>query len=454
MTSAHLCAIMGQNETGVSNVNGQSLFSRQSARLLALVLLGLVLVSGAACSTSSLVSMLREAGEGQATAEPVTTAAQEAIQDLATATAPVAQVEEEPSVRNQSESENANEAQPSVEAEAQPATETAAQAWVDVEEQLVIDVYARVSPAVVCITAPQRFGECIGSGFVVDEEGHVVTNDHVATAAQQLLVTLADERSVPAELIGTDPGSDLAVLQIDVPAEDLTVAELGESATIQVGQRAIAIGNPFGLERTITTGVVSSLGRTLSRTDSNFQIAELIQTDAAVNPGNSGGPLLDSAGRVIGVNTAIASTTGTNAGVGFAVPVDIVKRVVPSLIETGRYQHPWIGVSGRSISPEMVEAADLPVETGVLVFTVEPGSPAERAGLRGGSREVVVSGIPMLAGGDIVVAIDGVPIKRFDDMVNYLASQTSVGDEVILTVIRDGQETEVPVTLQERPEGL
>lgn len=421
----------------------QGLLSRQSIRLLALVVLGLVLASGAACSASGLVTRLREAGEGQVTAEPVTTASQEAIQEV-TATAPVVQAEEGPLV--QSEGQN--------ESEAQPATEAAVQPLVDVEEQLVIDVYARVSPAVVCITAPQRFGQCIGSGFIIDREGHVVTNDHVATAAPRLLVTLADERSVPAELVGTDPGSDLAVLKIDVPAEDLTVAELGESASIQVGQRAIAIGNPFGLERTVTTGVVSSLGRTLSRQDSNFQIAELIQTDAAVNPGNSGGPLLDSAGRVIGVNTAIASTTGTNAGVGFAVPVDIVKRVVPALIETGRYQHPWIGVSGRSISPELVEAADLPVETGAIIFSVEPDSPAEKAGLRGGSREIVVSGIPMLAGGDIIVAIDGVPIKRFDDVVNYLASQTSVGDEVILTVVRDGEEMDVPVTLEERPDDL
>jgi S1-C subfamily serine protease len=410
-------------------VKGQGLVSRQSVRLLAVFILALTLMSGLACSTSGLVTRLREAVGEPAAAITATAAPEEAAQQAAPASEQVAQ------------------------AEAQPAVEAASPAVVDVEEQLVIDVYARVSPAVVCITAPQQFGECIGSGFIIDQEGHIVTNDHVATAAQQLLVTLADERTVSAELVGTDPGSDLAVLQIDVPADELTVAELGESATIQVGQRAIAIGNPFGLERTVTTGVVSSLGRTLARDDSDFQIAELIQTDAAVNPGNSGGPLLDSAGKVIGVNTAIASTTGSNSGVGFAVPVDIVKRVVPALIEMGSYQHPWIGISGRSISPELVEAADLPVETGVLIFTVEPGSPAESAGLRGGSREVMVSGIPMLAGGDIFVAIDGIAVKRFDDMVNYLASNTSVGDEVVLTVVRDGEEIEVPVTLQERPGG-
>jgi 2-alkenal reductase len=334
----------------------------------------------------------------------------------------------------------------------QPSTEQSpVQSLLDIEEQLVTDLYARVSPAVVCVTAPERFGECIGSGFVIDKEGYVVTNDHVAQAADELLVTLADEHTVPATVVGSDPGSDLAVLQLDVPADELVVAELGNSASLRVGQRAIAIGNPFGLERTITTGVISSLGRTLSRNDSGFQIAEVIQTDAAINPGNSGGPLLDSQGKVIGISSAIASESGTNSGVGFAIPVDILKRVVPELITQGRYRHPWIGVTGRSISPEMVEAADLPIDTGVLVFEVEPGSPAEKAGLRGGEQQIVVSGLPMLVGGDIVIAIDSVEVKRFDDVVNYLASHTSVGDQVTLTVIRGSDEVELSVTLDERP---
>jgi 2-alkenal reductase len=321
----------------------------------------------------------------------------------------------------------------------------------DVEEQLVINVYARVAPAVVCITAADQFGSCFGSGFVVDEEGHVLTNHHVAEATPDLLVTLADERTVPAELVGSDAGSDLAVLKIDVSPEELTVVTLGESSSLRVGQRAIAIGNPFGLQRTVTTGVISSLGRTLPRDDSDFQIAELIQTDAAINPGNSGGPLLDSRGRVIGINTAIRSLTGVNSGVGFAIPVDIVKRVLPELISEGRYRHPWIGVSGTTISPEMVEAMDLPVEKGILVFTVEPDSPALKAGLVGGNRDVIVSGRTMRAGGDILVAINGTDVKSFDDLVNFLASSTSVGDVVVLTVMRDGGEVTLELTLEQRP---
>ncbi len=386
-------------------------------RVLVLFVLALIVFSGVACNPSELSSLLT-GPEGGGLALVGSAAPTPAANAVEVVSAPVSPAPASP---------------------------------IDVEEQLVIDVYARVGPAVVCITAPQQFGECIGSGFVIDREGHVVTNNHVVEAAAELLVTLADEHTVPAEVVGTDPGSDLAVLKIDVPAEDLTVVELGESATLQVGQRAIAIGNPFGLERTVTTGVISSLGRTLSRDDSGFQIAEVIQTDAAINPGNSGGPLLDSQGKVIGVNTAIASTSGVNSGVGFAVPVDILKRVVPELIANGRYRHPWIGVTGRTISPEMVEAADLPVETGVLIFEVEPGSPAEKAGIRGGTQQVQVSGVPMLIGGDIVVAIDGMEVKRFDDVVNYLASHGTVGDEVGLTVVRDGREIEVGVMLEERP---
>jgi len=327
-------------------------------------------------------------------------------------------------------------------------------AALDVEEQLVIKVYAEVSPAVVCITAQNHLGECIGSGFVIDSQGHVVTNNHVAMASDTLLVTLVGEQAVPATVVGADPGSDLAVLQLAEVPENLAVVVLGVSSTLQVGQRAIAIGNPFGLERTITTGVISSLDRTLRRDDSGFLLAEVIQTDAAINPGNSGGPLLDSHGRVIGVNTAIRSVSGTNSGVGFAIPVDIVKRVIPELIAHGRYRHPWLGVTGRTITAEMAEALGLPIRNGALIFTVEADGPADRAGLRGGTRQVTVAEIPMLAGGDIVVAVNDAPVRRFDDLINYLAASTSVGDVITLTVLRDGGEIQVQVTLDERPGDL
>jgi S1-C subfamily serine protease len=382
-------------------------------KLLLVMVLGLLLFSSLACNLSELATLVNEP-----TAAPPATV----VVEVTPTPAPAAAV--------------------------QPVVLSSQS---DVEEQLVIDVYARVSPAVVCITAPQRFGECIGSGFVIDKEGHIVTNNHVATAANELLVTLADEHTVPATVVGTDPGSDLAVLKIDVAPEALTAVELGASLTLQVGQRAIAIGNPFGLERTMTTGIISSLGRTLSRNDSNFQIAEVIQTDAAINPGNSGGPLLDSQGRVIGVNSAILSTSGTSSGVGFAIPVDIVKRVVPELIANGHYRHTWLGVTGQTITPEIVDALDLPVDVGVLIYSVEPNSPADKAGLRGGDRQMTVSGVQVAAGGDILVAIDGVEVKRFDDVVNYLASSTSVGDVVTLTVMRDGQKIDIDATLEERP---
>ncbi len=338
---------------------------------------------------------------------------------------------------------------------APPAPSPDLDARYDIEEQRVIAAFERADAAVVCITARQHFGACIGSGFVIDPQGYIVTNDHVATAIDDLLVTLADETTLPAELVGADPGSDLAVLKIEPPPEGLTPVELGSSSDLRVGQRAIAIGNPFGLEHTATVGIISSLGRTLPRDDgSGFQLAQIIQTDAAINPGNSGGPLLDSRGRVIGVNTAIRSESGVNSGVGFAVPVDIVKRVVPDLIAYGRYRHTWVGVevaAGGDITPEMVEAMALPVKTGVLVARVIPGGPAAKAGLRGGNREVTVAGMPMRAGGDIIIAIDDQPVKRFEDLVNYLALRTRVGDVVTLTIVRDGQQKTVRVTLEERP---
>ncbi|MEM4724045.1 MAG: trypsin-like peptidase domain-containing protein [Candidatus Hadarchaeum sp.] len=331
---------------------------------------------------------------------------------------------------------------------------------VDLGEQLVIDVYARVSPAVVYITSrvivrdffwgaiPQ---EGTGSGFVIDKEGHIVTNNHVVENAERIIVTLSDETSVEAKLVGTDPANDLAVLKIDVPADKLHPVEWGTSADLRVGQRAIAIGNPFGLDRTLTTGVISSLGRPLDLGEGRRTIYNVIQTDAAINPGNSGGPLLDSRGRVIGVNTAIYSPSGGSVGIGFAIPVDTVRRVVKSIIEKGYYPHPWLGITGLTIVPELAQALELPVERGVLILEVTPGQAAARAGLRGGQRRVRVGSYVIPVGGDILIGIDGRKIKEIGDLIKYLETETEVGQQVTLTIIRDGREMTLQATLGEQP---
>jgi S1-C subfamily serine protease len=227
--------------------------------------------------------------------------------------------------------------------------------------------------------------------------------------------------------------------------------ELGESDTLRVGQRAIAIGNPFGFERTVTTGIISAVGRVL-RQISGFSLPNLIQTDAAINPGNSGGPLLDSQGKVIGVNTIIFTRTGFSSGVGLAIPVNTVKRVVPELIENGRFAHPWLGIRGYSINAKLAEALDLPVKNGILVAEAIKDGPSAQAGLRGGQREVLVEGFvePVNTGGDIIIAINDTEIRNMDDLITYLET-TAVGQEVELTIIRNGGEKRLTVELGERP---
>jgi S1-C subfamily serine protease len=330
---------------------------------------------------------------------------------------------------------------------------------VDVEEQRVISIYEKASPAVVHIASrvitlsffwgpiPQ---EGTGSGFIIDQEGHIVTNNHVVEGADEVYVTLADGARVPAEIVGTDPYNDLAVIKIDVPPDKLYPVELGSSVDLRVGQRAIAIGNPFGLDRTLTTGVISSLGRPLE-VESGQVIYNVIQTDAAINPGNSGGPLLDSRGLVIGVNTAIQ--TGAE-NIGFAVPVDTVKRVVPELIKTGRYRHPWLGDLSYSIDSELAQRLGLPVDKGILIAQIYRDSPAAEAGLRGGNRQVIVGNRRIIAGGDIIVAIDGRPVKSNEDLTVYMETETQVGQVVELTILRGDQEMTIEVKLGEMPEGL
>ncbi|MCL6429816.1 MAG: trypsin-like peptidase domain-containing protein [Anaerolineae bacterium] len=322
------------------------------------------------------------------------------------------------------------------------------------EEALVADIYDRVSPAVVHITSRVIemdffFGpmpsEGTGSGFIIDRDGHIVTNHHVVANADSVEVTLADGTVLPADVIGTDPGNDLALIKVEAIPEKLQPVELGESASLRVGQRAIAIGNPFGLDRTLTVGVISSLGRPLEI--DNQVIYDVIQTDAAINPGNSGGPLLDSGGRVIGVNTAIRSGA---ENIGFAVPVDTVRRVIPELLTHGRYRHPWAGFVGYSITPGLAEALKLPVQQGVLVARVAPGSPAARAGLRGATRQARVGNYRVLAGGDIVTAIDDQAVTSTRDLDRYLELRTRVGQVVELTVLRGERELVLSVELIER----
>lgn len=320
------------------------------------------------------------------------------------------------------------------------------------EEQLFIELYERVSPSVVHIAVTTRSnGSGTGSGFVWDTEGHIVTNNHVVQSARRIVVRFADDTTAEAELVGADADSDLAVIKVDVPARRLHPVELGDSDALRVGQRAIAIGNPFGFEQTMTTGIVSGLGRVV-RQESGFSLPQLIQTDAAINPGNSGGPLLDSHGRVIGVTTLIFSNSGSNAGVGFAVPGNTVERVIPSLIATGRYADPWLGIQGLSITSLLAEESGLPVEQGVLVQTVVQGGPAAKAGLQGGNRQVRFESALLTTGGDIIVAIDGVSVQDMDDLIVYLTGR-SVGQRVTLTVLRSGRQQRIQVTLEDRPAG-
>jgi len=344
------------------------------------------------------------------------------------------------------------------------AVDTETRGLATLEEQRFAKIYAEVGRSVVNITnrsyaydwfmqpVPQ---EGTGSGFVFDSEGHIVTNYHVIEGAQELFVTLADTATYPATVVGSDPSVDLAVIHIDVPDAGLWPVALGRSDDLQVGQWAIAIGNPFGLERTLTVGVISALGRTIQSPDQGF-IGEIIQTDAAINPGNSGGPLLDLSGRLIGVNTAILSRGQDSAGIGFAVPVDTVSRVVPALISQGYYPHPWLGVSVWSLSSDLVRVLRqvgmvIPVDEGVLVVEVADGSPAAAARLRQGDQQVRLERVILAVGGDILTAIDGRPLSSESDLVLFLDTQAEIGQTIQVTVWRDGQELVVPVTLTERP---
>jgi len=332
-------------------------------------------------------------------------------------------------------------------------------------------LYTRVNPSVVSIVAIESasafspFGAVqgpqtvLGSGFVWDQEGNIVTNNHVVDGAGQISVRFADGTIASAKVVGTDVNSDLAVLKVDLPADSLQPVQLGDSTQVRVGQLAVAIGNPFGEEGTMTLGIVSALGRTLPVQSStlgglNYSIPDVIQTDAPINPGNSGGVLVNDQGQVIGVTAAIESAVQSSAGIGFAIPSLILQKVVPALIETGHYEHPYLGISGTNLTPDLATAMHLGADQrGALVVSVTTGGPADNAGLRGSDQQTQVNGISMPVGGDVIVAIDGQPVQEFDDLLSFLARNTEVGQKVTLTVLRDGREMTVDVALAARPQG-
>jgi len=343
------------------------------------------------------------------------------------------------------------------------------------EEDLAA-LYARVIPAVVSIRVvrpaepllsleplpegDEGYAQGQGSGFIVDAaERLVVTNHHVVEGAELIEVVLYDGSVERATPLGHDPDADVAVVRLEGTAGDLAEVVLGDSRSLAVGQRAIAIGNPFGWQGTMTVGIISGLGRTLSLGHpsaevggARFSIPQMIQTDAAINLGNSGGPLLDGAGRVIGMNTAMQSAGGVSGGVGFAVPVHAVQRVLPALIAEGRYTYPWLGISGTDVQPVHVEAMGLPVERGALVTDVTAEGPAARAGLRGADGVTEYFGAPVPIGGDVIVAIDDQPVRQFDDLLVYLVENASPGERVAVRYLRDGEEHTARVTLGARPE--
>ena len=337
------------------------------------------------------------------------------------------------------------------------------------EQRLLVELYRRVNPAVVSIevagqhpdaegapTPDQDIPFAQGSGFLFDDQGYIVTNNHVVEQASSFQVRFSDGSVFEARLIGADPGSDLAVIKVDELPPGAAPLLLADSRAVEVGQTAIAIGNPFGLQNTLTVGVISGLGRSLdgprSTQGGRFSIPNVIQTDAAINPGNSGGPLLNIRGEVIGVNTAIRSDTGTFQGVGYAVPANAVARVIPALIRDGRYQHPWLGIAMWPVDPLFARHFGLTVKQGVLITQVVSGSPADQAHLRVGTRMGDYGGRPFAYDGDIVTAIDKQPVRASDDLLSYLEIEASVGDVVTLTVLRNGQEQQVDVTLAPRPE--
>ena len=318
----------------------------------------------------------------------------------------------------------------------------------------LIEIFEKSEPGVVRVNTQrnQTINDVggVGSGFVFDKKGHIITNAHVIEDSTKTVVTFLDGRSYNAEIIGIDQYTDIGVIKVNADLKLLQPLTLGDSSNLQVGEPITAIGNPFGLSGSMTSGIISQMGRLLP-SGSGYSIPDVIQTDAAINPGNSGGPLLNMRGDIVGINTAIQSTTGEFTGVGFAIPSQTVAKIVPTLISEGEYNHPWIGISGRDIDPDMANVLGLKDALGFLIITVVEDSPASEAGLIGSDKTIKVESREYQVGGDIILAVDGIDVRKIDDILIHLQRVKTVGDEMNLEILRDGRTTNITIVLQERP---
>jgi len=337
------------------------------------------------------------------------------------------------------------------------ATKLGDESILSVEKSLsLVELFEKSEEGVVRIDVVKinsfREGNSVGSGFVFDLFGNIITNAHVIDNADNITVTFLDGSQYNASIVGMDKFTDIAVINVEEKPDYLHPLEIGDSSTLKVGEPVAAIGNPFGLSGSMTSGIVSQIGRLLPSHDTGFSIPNVIQTDAAINPGNSGGPLLNMNGKVMGINTAIQSGTGQSAGIGFAVPSNTISKVVPVLITEGKYSHPWIGISGQDINPDLAKIRNLNHSKGFLIVTVIPDSPAEMAGLKGVSEIEKIDNKEYPKDGDIIISVDGKEVRKISDILIHLQEEKSVGDEMILGIIRNGEQMDIILTLIVRPD--
>ena len=319
-------------------------------------------------------------------------------------------------------------------------------------EYSLIDIFEKSEESIVQVSVLRGESDGgMGSGFVYSDEGYVITNQHVVQDAKKVMITFLDGEAYIGNVIGVDRDLDIAVVKVEPTNTYLQPIKIGDSSKLKVGEKIAAIGNPFGLSGSMTSGIVSQMGRLLPQ-ESGYSIPDVIQTDAAINPGNSGGPLINMKGEVVGINTAIQSATGEFSGIGFAVPSNTVKKVVPVLIQDGVFKHPWMGISGTDVDPELAEVRELNSSKGFLVVSVIEGSPAETAGLLGVTETKEMDGREYALDGDIILSIDGETVRKISDILVHLQREKSVGDQMVLSINRNGEILELTMILEERPQ--